>query len=85
MNKREFDALLRSCTVKGAIDTNKIEKLENAAKDEMVRYIVRNRGPILKELITVGTDMQWLECCGYLYETKGKSYTFVHTCEHKTV
>ena len=49
----------------------------------MVLFLVRNRGPIIKELVTLSMDRNWLSCSGYLYETKGENYTFLHTCEHR--
>ena len=42
-------------------------------------------GPVLKELLTNTMDRTWLSSMGYLYETKGKKYTFVHTCAHTIV
>ncbi len=83
MDKRTFNVLVKSCSKKGVFDLGLVSKLENAAKTEMVYFIVKNRGPVLVQLLTPEIDMSWLEACGYLYRTKGKHYEFVHTCEHK--
>lgn len=82
MNERTFNKLLNACTRRGEIDVSLIGKLENAAKTEMVQYIVRKRWPVLVQLLTPEIDMSWLHACGYLHRTKGEKYEFVHTCEH---
>jgi hypothetical protein len=51
----------------------------------MLLYIVRHRGPIVKQMVErANADRFWLAACGYLYETKGQhsGLTFIHTCEH---
>jgi len=60
----------------------KIEKLPVVLRGSMVLHIVRNRGPILANLIPANFDFNWLKRMGYLYRTKGKEFEFVHTCEH---
>jgi hypothetical protein len=92
MNQREFNALLKTVSTgkgkKARLDVAKVKTMLPSAATSMVLYLVRNRGPIVKELLEVGAvDWPWLHACGYLYETKGakSGYTFRHTCEHKIV
>jgi len=45
----------------------------------MLLFVIKNREPIHKDLVTPQLDYSWLHAMGYLYET-GK---FLHTCEHQ--
>jgi hypothetical protein len=81
---------LRRITTRGKIDIEKIKTLSVEERETMVMHIVRNRGPVVKQLIPrirnflgYPTMRAWMEAMGYLYETKGKHYTFVHTAAHK--
>lgn len=87
MNKREFNKTIRQVSTKNIIDLKKVANLPDEIKSELVYFIVRFRGPVLKEFIPSNFDISWLNCCGYLYETTGKKsgFTFVHTCENKIV
>jgi hypothetical protein len=83
MNKRQFNLLLKKITINNRISIEKISTLTNEEKESMVYFIIRNRCPVLKELISHGINQSWLYSMGYMYETKGKSsgYTFIHTNE----
>lgn len=85
MKKREFNKYLNQIINKKTklIDIEKIKDIPLDVRDSMVRFIVRNRQPIIKELIPELFDRNWLASMGYLYETKGKYFTFIHTCEHR--
>jgi len=85
MNKRTFNKHMNACRTpdKQRLDIEKIKALPEETKAALARHIIRNRGPVLVELITEGIDPHWLAAMGYLYRTKGKEYTFVHTCEHR--
>jgi hypothetical protein len=83
MNKRDFNKVINQITTKKKIDIDKVNLLSNDNKNNLVFFIVKNRGPILKEFITENIDISWLNACGYLQETKGKEYTFIHTSEHR--
>ena len=86
MTKREFNKQLNACrNKKRKLVKAKVAALPGAVKADMVRHIVRNRGPVLVELMTPEIDLSWLACCGYLHQTTGKAsgYTFVHTAEHR--
>lgn len=91
MKKREFGKLLNSiCTGKGdkkRLDVKKIPNLTVEQRTGMALYLIRERGPVIKEFLTPEIDRSWLNCMGYMYETTGKKsgYTFVHTCEHKII
>jgi len=84
MKGREFNKWVNACRTKNKkrVDVNKITGLPEETKTGMALYIIRNRGPLLIELLTPAIDESWLASMGYLYRTKGKDYTFVHTCEH---
>ena len=82
MKRRQFDKLLEKIATRKRLDVSKIHILTDEEREGMVHYIVRNRGPIVKELIPDGFDMDWLNCMGYLYRTVGKDYNWVHTGEH---
>ena len=83
MNKRDFNRTINQVTTKKSIDIFKVNQLPDQTKDELLQFIVRYRGPVLKEFVTDNTDFKWLYACGYLYETKRKQYTFIHTAEHR--
>lgn len=83
MNKREFNKIISQISTDKKIDIEKISRLSDEIKYNLVYFIVRFRSPILKELITKNMDINWLNACGYLCETKGKKYTFIHTSEHR--
>lgn len=83
MNKKNFNALMRAISTNGILDLDKIALLNNETKTSAVYHIVRNRGPVVKDLIPADFDLSWLHSMGYLYETKGKLFAFVHTAEHK--
>lgn len=83
MKTRDFNNAIRAISANNLVDISKIKKLDNGTRTSVVEYIVRYRYPILKELIPEGFDTSWLHAMGYLYETKGKRFTFVHTAEHK--
>ena len=84
MNSREFNKTINACRnkKKTALDVNKLKKLSDETKDKLVLHIVRNRGPVVIELITEKMDRQWLASCGYMYTTEGKDFTFLHTSEN---
>ena len=85
MGRREFNKQLTACSTRGKLSKAKVAALPETVKADMVRHIVRNRGPVLVDLITPEIDRSWLTCCGYLHQTTGKTsgYTFVHTAEHR--
>jgi len=85
MTRREFNKQLKACSTRGKLSKAKVAALPGTVKADMVRHIVRNRGPVLIELMTPEIDLSWLACCGYLHQTTGKAsgYTFVHTAEHR--
>lgn len=86
MKKREFDKYLNACRTRGKrrVDLAKLRALPDDVKTGMALWIIRNRGPVLADLITAEIDQSWLACMGYMYKTTGKvsGFTFVHTCEH---
>ena len=84
MNKRDFNKLLKRIVTQNKIDIKKIKNLTNEERSDMVHHIVRNRGPIVKELIPEGFDNSWLNCMAYMYYTKSKKtgLNFRHTSEH---
>ena len=82
MKKRQFDKLCAKVVTRKRLDINKFHLLTLEERKGMVEFIIRNRGPIVKELIPEGMDWGWIHCMGYMYQTKGKDYNWVHTGEH---
>ena len=88
MNKRTFNKHLNACCKRSkgqkVLDLGKLKALPDETKKAMALYLIRNRGPVLLELVTPDIDQSWLACMGYMYKTKGKvsGFTFIHTCEH---
>lgn len=87
MNKRNFNKIIRSlCDKKtGLLSEDAMDSLDNQTKDSLVLHIVRNRQPIVKNLISNTFDLSWLHSMGYLYESRGKYFTFIHTSEQKVI
>jgi hypothetical protein len=83
VNGRAFNAALRRISTRGKLDPRKMRQLPDDAKTELAHHIIRNRGPLVKDLIAPSLDRDWLAAMGYLYETRGKLFTFVHTGEHR--
>lgn len=85
MTKRDFNKHLNACSKKGKLDMDKLLLLPESVRSDMVLFIVRNRGPVLMELLTGQIDRSWLAACGYLYQTRSKQtgLAFVHMCAHK--
>jgi hypothetical protein len=69
------------------LDLARVAALPEATRTEMAHWIIRNRGPVLVELLTPALDPRWLAGMGYMYRTTGKSSkkTFLHTGEHVIV
>jgi hypothetical protein len=91
MKKREFNKILKECSSVSAsgrvLSSEKIDSLPNSIKDEMVFFLVRNRGPVLENLISNDLNLRWLSSCGYLYRTKSKinDFVFIHTSEQTII
>lgn len=84
MRQKEFNQVINSCVDKDKyISTDKIDALSKELKNDVVHFLVKNRGPIIINFITDDIDKNWLNASGYLYTTKGNRYTFLHTSEHR--
>ena len=84
MNSRTFNSILGQCSKRsGLLDQTKLAALDDETKTAMALHIIRNRGPLIVNLLTPAIDREWLDSMGYLYTTRGKTFTFVHTCEHR--
>ncbi len=85
MISRQFNKHLNSCRRRGVrlLDAVKLGALPEGLRHAMLLYVVRQRGPVLVQLVTPALDWGWLHACGYLHRTTGESgYTFLHTGEH---
>lgn len=88
MQKREFNAVLKSITVKrrgqeARLEVAKAAALSAEVKAKMVEHLVRNRGPVLKQFVGPNTDLSWLQASGYMYSYHSAGFDFVGMCEHK--
>lgn len=77
MNKRSFNKLVEQYFVEQ-------KELTDEEKDQMVYFIVRNRGPILAKLKTNNISDSWLNSMGYMHLTESPTTgeLFIHTAEH---
>ncbi len=88
MKRKQFNALLDLISVKvrgkgKMIDKGLAANLPAKDKEDMVSYLVRNRHPIITELITVDQE-SWLHSMGYLNGfTNASGYTFLGTSLHE--
>ena len=96
MKVREFNRVLNSICIERntevfdvslnrkvkVISEEKVSKLDNQEKNDIINYLVRNRFPIVSLFINDDTDRNWLSCMGYLYEKKNKYFTFLCTSEN---
>jgi hypothetical protein len=90
MTATEFTRLLKPLCVKGRLSNARAAALDDATKEKLVAYIVRQRGPVVTSLLPsephpfVGYDTMtgWLAAMGYLHRTKGRRHTFLHTSAH---
>lgn len=87
MKVREFNSHLKTITGKNKlIDITKISLLSNDVRSQMVDFLCKKDGPILKDLIPPNFNLNSLFARGYLHETESKKepyFTFLHRCTHK--
>ncbi len=90
MKSREFNAAIKAITVdrgpqKGQLSKAKLGALPADQKDALAMFVVRNRGPLLADLVSPSLDRSWLAKMGYLYTTASArtGLTFIHTGEHQ--
>jgi len=77
MKLREFN---KNCRLLwGKIKKNESRNLTDEIKQQMLLFVVRNRGAIHIDLITPLLDKKWISSMGYLYSTN----KFLHTSENK--
>lgn len=85
MKMREFTKVMKSLSDKktGRLSPEKIREADVDILDDVVHYLVVHRMPIVREFISSNISWEWLRACGYLYETMGHYFRFVHLAEHK--
>ena len=84
--RRSFSAFLKSISnKKGLLDKQKIAALTDDILCHGSLFSVRERMAIVKDFIGPGTDMAWLQACGYLYHAHNKHFTFLCTSENRKV
>lgn len=89
MNKREFNAAINAACVKvrgkKILSAAKARALPSEVRDGITKFLVRQRGQIMSDLLPDNPDWRWLAACGYMYRTKSPStnFNFIHTCEHQ--
>ncbi len=84
-NTEVFDIALNKKVVKKVkvISEEKVSKLDNQEKNDIINFLVRERSPIISIFLNKETDRNWLSSMGYLYESKNKYFTFLCTSENK--
>jgi hypothetical protein len=85
MKQREFVKITKACVnpETGMYDVDKLLGLSDDTKSKLVYFLVGNRHAVIQELIPPNFDMEWLASMGYLYRSKNKYFTFVHSSENK--
>ena len=85
MKKSEFVKVIKQLMDEktGRLSCGKIAVLDNDLKDDIVHFLVRHRYAIVLDFISPNIDWGWLRACGYLHQTTGKDFIFVHSVEHK--
>ncbi len=87
MKKREFNAVLGSITVKGALSPAKAAALPSETRSQLTNFIVRNRGPVAVCLLPddVASQESWLNAMGYMHQSVSRrnGMAFRHTAEHR--
>ena len=94
MTKTDFSRHLKSIETDGYIDRAKCAALPDEIKAAMAHHIIRNRGPVIEDLIppNFARDMgeNWLASMGYLHRSPGGDEArgvlwFIHTGEHNII
>lgn len=92
MKRREFDKIINSCVTNRLLDLSKIDALDNEVKTKLASFLITHRKPVLVNLVDqdhfvkdANHGMNWLHSMGYLYRSKGRIFSFYHTCEHEIV
>jgi hypothetical protein len=87
MKKREFDAIIASICVKGALSPTKAQALPSETRSQLTNFIVRNRGPVAVCLLPddIAAQDSWLNAMGYMHHSASSrtGLTFRHTSEHR--
>jgi hypothetical protein len=87
MKKREFDSIIASICVKGALSPKKAQALPSDTRTRLTNFIVRNRGPVAVCLLPddLATQNSWLNAMGYMHQSFSArtGLAFRHTCEHR--
>jgi len=89
--KRLLTQLLNRITTNGQMDLKKIPLLSKIERETLVLAIVRDRQPVVKDLIPeiegeylgYKSFRAWMFAMGYTETTEGSRYTFVHLSSHK--
>ena len=88
MTNTAFNGLLKPITIKGRLNAKLANALPDETKKAITEHIVRNRQPVVMELIPSGHAFdEWLYAVGYGLVTRGikSGFKFRHTCEHTIV
>lgn len=71
MKKREFNKIIKSISKKEAGRTvlcvDSASALPSETKNDIIRFLVKRRAPIIRVLLNSDTDLNWLHSMGYMY------------------
>jgi len=84
MKLREFNEIIKVITNKktGLLDKDKIKEISEEVKEEMCKFIVKYRQPVIKDLIPKNFDWEWLNTMGYMYSYNNDEFDFIGLSEH---
>jgi hypothetical protein len=84
MKLRGFKKIIKSLMNKktGLLNKDKIKEIPDEVKDDMCKFIVRYRQPVVKDLIPERFDFGWLASMGYMYHYNNGEFDFVGLSEH---
>lgn len=84
MKLREFNRIIKSISDKktGLIDKEKIKEIPEDIKENLCKFIIKYRQPLVKNLIPRNFDWEWLSSMGYMYEYNNGKFDFICTSEH---
>lgn len=66
----------------GLLDKDKIKGIPEEVKEDMVKFIIKYRQPVIKDLIPKTFDWEWLNAMGYMYSYNNDEFDFIGLSEH---
>lgn len=81
MKRKDFDKALKELTEGGLLSATKMAAASDELKTQITHHLIRNREPVVLNLIPATVDWSWLRSMGYAYRERGVHFTFLCTSE----